>query len=80
MRLIYAVFILLLALMTSAQCQQTAADWYNNGVDLYGQSKYDEAIKAYDEAIRLDPNLAMAWINKGSAFGSQGKYDEAIMR
>ena len=42
------------------------------------QGKYDEAIKAYDEAIRLDPNLAEAWNNKGNALYSQGKYDEAI--
>ena len=42
------------------------------------QGKYDEAIKAYDEAIRLDPNLAMAWSNKGNALTGQGKYDEAM--
>ena len=47
MRLIYAVFILLLALMTSAQCQQTAEDWFNKGNVLSDQGKYDEAIKAY---------------------------------
>ena len=57
MKLIFAAFIILLALMTSAQCQQTATDWYNRGVDLYGQSKYDDAIKAYDEAIKINPKL-----------------------
>ena len=41
--------------------------WNNKGIALYGQGKYDEAIKAYDEAIRLDPNYAMAWNNKGIA-------------
>ena len=40
--------------------------------------KYDEAIKAYDEAINLDPKLASAWNNKGNVSLSQGKYDEAI--
>jgi len=39
---------------------------------------HDEAIKAFDEAIRLDPNHARAWINKGIAFGEQDKYNEAI--
>jgi tetratricopeptide (TPR) repeat protein len=62
MRLIYAVFILLLALMTSAQCQQTAEDWLNKGVALASQGKYDEAIKAYDEAITAED-----WLNKGLA-------------
>jgi tetratricopeptide (TPR) repeat protein len=31
------------------------------------QDKYDEAIKDYDEAIRLDPKYAAAWNNKGNA-------------
>ena len=42
------------------------------------QGKYNEAIKAYDEAIRLDPKHAAAWNNKGIALNNQGKYNEAI--
>jgi len=71
MRLIYAIFILLMALMTSAECQQTAENWHNKGVDLYTQGIYDEAINAYDEAIRLKPNDTAAWINKGNALCMQ---------
>jgi tetratricopeptide (TPR) repeat protein len=40
--------------------------------------KYDEAIKAYDEAIRLDPEDAAAWNNKGNALDELGRYEEAI--
>ena len=78
MRLAYALFILLLILMTPAQCQQTAEDWYNGGTALSIQGKYDDAIKAYDEAINLDPNLAAAWDDKGNALNSLGRYDEAF--
>ena len=78
MRLIYAVSLLLLLFMASAQCQQTAEDWLDKGFALQNQNKLDEAIKAYDEALRLDPNLATTWYNKGLALDSQGKYDEAI--
>ena len=31
------------------------------------QDKYDEAIKDYDEAIRLNPKYAAPWNNKGNA-------------
>ena len=78
MRLLYAVFILLLTLMTSAHCQITAEDWYNKGLALYNQSKYDDAIQAYDEALKLDSNYVKAWNGKGAAFSRQDKYDDAI--
>ena len=78
MRLVYAAFILLLLSMASAQCQTTAEDWLDKGNALYGQGKYDEAIKAYDETIKLDPNFAMAWNNRGAALNNLGKYGEAI--
>jgi tetratricopeptide (TPR) repeat protein len=61
MRLVYAVLILLLALMTSAQSQKTAEDWFNKGNDFYDRGAYDLAIKCYDEVILIDPNLATAW-------------------
>jgi tetratricopeptide (TPR) repeat protein len=44
--------------------QMSSESWNNKGVALDEQGKYDDAIKAYDEAIRLDSNLAMVWINK----------------
>jgi tetratricopeptide (TPR) repeat protein len=53
MKLIYAAFVLLSVFLTSAQCQQTAEDWVKKGNAFQSQGKYDEAIKAYDEAIRL---------------------------
>jgi len=77
MRLICAVYILLLALMTSAQCQQTAGDWFNKGNDFYDRGAYDLAVKCYDKMILIDPNNATAWNNKGNAFDSQGKHDDA---
>ena len=78
MRLTCAALILLLVLMTSAQCQQTAEDWFNKGLALGEQGKYDEAMEAFDEAISLNPNYALAWYNKGVVLDNQGKYGEAI--
>jgi len=103
MRLI-CVFILLLAMTTSANCQQNAEGWLSDlapdpvmswiekSIALSYQGKYDEAIEAIDEAIRIDPNLARAWNVKGAILRNQGlalddpyisldgqdKYDEAM--
>ena len=58
---------------------------YNAGVELQGQGRLEEAIAEYDEATRLDPQLAAAYVNRGSAYGDWGQpqraiedYDEAI--
>ncbi|UEC43178.1 MAG: putative Chitosanase [Methanothrix sp.] len=62
-----------------------AITWINKGNKLNDQGKYDDAIEAYEEAIRLDPsssvarsNLAITWNNKGNKLNDQGKYDDAI--
>lgn len=51
--------------------------WKNKGSGLYDPGKYDEAIEAFDESIRMDPENKWAWYNKGSTLYDQGKYDEA---
>ncbi len=45
---------------------------------LCSQAKYDEAIKAYDEAIWIDPYNVDAWNGKGNALYQQGKYKASI--
>ena len=42
------------------------------------QDNYDDAIKAYDEAIRLNPKYSKDWCNKGIALSAEGKHDDAI--
>ena len=64
--------------MTSAQCQKTAENWFDKSTALSNQGKHDETIKAYDAAIKLDPNYAAAWNDRGIALDESGKYEEAI--
>ena len=52
--------------------------WYNKGIALRIQKKYDEALTAYDKAIEFDPQNLNAWNNKGIVFHEQGKYIKAI--
>ena len=57
---------------------QNARNWNNKGLVLGMQSKYDEAIQAFNKAIQIYPQYAEAWNNKGLALSIQNKYDEAI--
>ncbi|MEH1793140.1 tetratricopeptide repeat protein, partial [Nostoc sp.] len=51
---------------------------YNLGSALYAQGKLEEAIAAYQRALQIDPNFALAHNNLGIALKGQGKLEEAI--
>jgi tetratricopeptide (TPR) repeat protein len=55
-----------------------AWEWALRGEQHYKAGRYNEAIEAFKEAVRLRPNFAKAYNNLGSAYNSIGKYDEAI--
>src|SRR2546427_227242 len=50
--------------------------WLTNTIN--GQGRYEEAIKACEQAIRLNLNDVVAYSSKGSALYSLGCYKEAI--
>jgi len=76
MRLISCVLILA-ALLMPAYGQETAEEWLEDGVTFVMQGNYAEAVQAFDEAIRLDPEHAAAWNNKGLALKLLGRTTEA---
>ncbi len=51
---------------------------YNEGVTLQQQGKFEDAIAEYREAIRLNPDFAIAHLNLGAALAALGKRAEAI--
>lgn len=58
--------------------EQNASYWLQVGLDLENQSKYDEAVQAYNKAINLNEYDADAWYLKGVALGMKDKYEEAL--
>jgi len=55
----------------------TARDYYNKGKACNSQD-YDCQIENYSQAIRLDPNYAVAYHKRGFAYDDKGEYDRAI--
>ena len=59
----------------------TKDNWlaHNNlGLALYQKGQIDEAIRQYQEAVRIKPGLLNAHYNLGVAFDLKGQKDEAI--
>src|ERR1035437_710202 len=68
---------MLLILVNIAGAAQSSNAWVQEGIMLDDSGKFDEAIKAYNKAIEIDPQYFEAWINKGVGLVNLNKYDEA---
>jgi Flp pilus assembly protein TadD len=40
--------------------------------------RFDEAFKAFDDAIRLDPKDAIPYADRGLTLGKLGRFDKAL--
>jgi tetratricopeptide (TPR) repeat protein len=58
--------------------QKTKEQWLVEGNTLYGLKRNEEAVAAYEQAIRLDPNYAAAYNNKGIALNELKRNEEAV--
>src|SRR6266699_748821 len=58
--------------------QRSKGQWMQEGDTLRGLKRYQEALAAYEQAIRLDPNLALAYNDKGDALYDLKRYQEAL--
>jgi len=47
---------------------QTAGTFLDRGITFAKEGKYEEALASFNEAIRLDPNMAAAYFNRGLIF------------
>ena len=59
---------------------KTVDEWVTEGIELGQAGKYAEAIKSYDEALKINPQYAQAWNNKGVALKNLGKPHASVSR
>ena len=57
--------------------EQKAVRHNERGLELFAKGKIDEAIKAYQEALRFDPKLAAAHNNLGGALFAAARFEDA---
>ena len=57
---------------------KTREAWLNEAETYYDLKRYEEALTALDEAIRLDPNYARAYYNKSLVLHDLERYEEAL--
>jgi len=58
--------------------RKSAQQWRKEGNALYDLKRYEEALAAHEQAIRLDRNYASAYYNKGAVLGNLERYEEAL--
>jgi tetratricopeptide (TPR) repeat protein len=54
-----------------------AGGYYNKGLTLKMLMRYEEALAAFDQAIRLAPNIPQAYHEKGTVLDTLGRPMEA---
>lgn len=58
--------------------QMTAEHHTKLGYEHWKKGRVNEAIREYQEALRIDPNFALARSNLGFTYNEQGRLDDAI--
>ena len=58
--------------------QRTKEQFFHMGNVFFEREDYEEALIAYEEVIRLDPNDAGAYIGRGEALYKLKRYEEAL--
>ena len=64
---------------TALKYHQSPQLWNCKALTLYSLQRYDAAIAAYDESIKIAPESIWLWNNRGEAYTKMMQYDNAIV-
>ena len=56
----------------------TAEQWINEGDNYYRAKRYEQALAAYEQAIRLDPTNGANYFYKSTALKALKRYTEGV--
>jgi tetratricopeptide (TPR) repeat protein len=62
----------------TAAGSSNAVDWANRGNELYRLERFEEALLAFDRAIKINSDFYPAWYGRGNVLSSMERYREAI--
>ena len=62
----------------ASQVDPQAKTFYDQGESYSKQKNWDQAIGAYQQAVRIDPKYAEAWNNMGFCYRKVKQYDKAL--
>lgn len=63
---------------TSIRYRDRIATYINRGIIHVAMENYDQAVKDYDRAYRLDPDIAELHVNRGNLYFMGQVYDQAV--
>ena len=63
---------------TPAARQPSADDYMNKGIQYLGNNQPEQAIACFTEALKVDPQNAIAYLNRGAVYQQTGKLDKAL--
>jgi len=75
----FAVLLLIAVWIAVPYFFSSAGIMKGEGDALFRQRGYEEALNAYDAAIRIDQGDADAWLKRAGTLGMLGRYEESIM-
>jgi len=77
-RLFFLAALLLLGFGVAARAEESVGQLLRQGNRAFAEQKYDEALEAYRQAAKLDPDRAEVQINIGNTLFRKKNFEEAV--